>query len=201
MAVELEPPNDSLEVDAPVEKPSRRRIHLSALAFFAAAVLLLFGGVAILLPLPPSGDLQPYVSPPIDASGMRVKMQIPAGWSDVTPPGQNGRNGFQMILLKPPDRLPAWLTRFGRPSWVQGEPVVLGIGFQINPLHFSLHHPPSVVVDHSADSRTQLMYHTAAGSFNSMDGKYQAHITYVRTDKTAFDRTQKAVMDSVRIER
>lgn len=187
--LEAEPTSDG--------KVPRRRKGITAFVFVAAAILLMIGGVITLLFLPAPTGYQTFVSPPIDASGMRVKMKIPAGWSEVTPPMLKRQNGLQTFILSPPDKLPAWLTRFARPSWVQGEPVILAIDVRAVSLHSAHSHNTSVIVDHSSDQST----HTAIGSAESLDGKYEAYITYVRTDKAAFERSLKAVMESVRIER
>jgi hypothetical protein len=200
MAVEIETASVSEPEPVPVGKSVRQPRRRSAIVFVAIAILLAFGGVATLLLLPPSSSLQEYVSPPLDASGTRVKMKIPAGWSEYNPTLRKAPFGVLLIVLRPPDKPPAWLTRFGRPAWVRGEPVVLTITLQ-NRLSVQVPRIYSIQVTNVKAPFSPTNYYEADCTVDSPDRKYEATAHYVRTNKAAFDHTCKTILNSVRIER
>jgi hypothetical protein len=173
-----------------MDKPSARkpspRWRLAALA----AILLLGAAAMLLWPRPPI--LVPYVSPPFDAQGTRVRLLVPQGWEVRLTP-KNSRTAY--LEFGPRDRFPRW------PAWlrwifhVEPEPAVLGV--MIAP-----YVPTPDSLDHeSPGSGLNGVPYGMYRWMSSSDRRFLVEVDYWRSNKAVLDATRRAIFDSVRVGR
>lgn len=170
--------------------------RLLPLALLAAALL-----AAVLWPRGP--DLVPWISPPLDASGVRLHMLVPRGWVLRFHPSQRAQDAPPgdadgLIKVTPPEPwLPLPLRRWlPHPNKAGAN---LTLAFVRSPRRLDTPDYYDTAIG-AQDMAGRTMLWLATGVRPSPDGWYVS-MNYYRGSKATLDRTAPAILRSLRVER
>jgi hypothetical protein len=158
----------------------------------AVALITTLSVAAVLLTLSARPELERYTTPPLDARGTRIELLVPTGWVPYTQelgPRSDNSNMLHIITRKAPDWMPVWLRPFLHHE-EYGYVAVTWSARQHSGMPKSWTHS----VRHE---RQKDRFDIQAGG--SAAGRGEWSVTYCRDNRDTFERTQRAVVKSVKI--
>lgn len=172
--------NESVQMDLPAPKPTRKRRRPRRLAAFALAGSALFA--AYWFTRPPA--LVWWKSPALMATQRSLRLQLPGGWR--FEPTQSGNaQRFSLFVFMPVDRRPR-LLKWLLPA--HEEPALLTVLVS-----------PSLVHSTSTRGFGRNPPRFSVTRYKSVHGFY-VEAKYYRTNQKEFNRTYKQICNSLRIE-